>query len=75
MRKKRITRYGRPISLPLEPEVFRDLQAEADRNDWPLTEVARQSIAVGLPLVKDRLRKRRKAEGKEDGNGDGTDVA
>ena len=67
---RRETRYGRQLSVTVEPATAAALEAEADEADLNVSEVIRDSLARGLPLVKDARRKRRQRDRNADGAGE-----
>ena len=70
--KKRIyrreTRYGRQLRVTVQPATAAALEAEAAGLN--VSEVIRDSLARGLPLVKDARRKRRSAARSTDSPGE-----
>ena len=42
------------------PDVKAEIEAEAERYEYPLSEYVRECIQAGRPLVRDRLRKRQR---------------
>ena len=54
---RRETRYGRQLRVTVEPATAAALEAEADAAGLNVSEVIRDSLARGLPLVKDARRK------------------
>lgn len=59
-RYRRASRYSAPpLTVGLEPELRRDLEREAEREDVALADLARQCIRAGLARIKDTNRKRR----------------
>ena len=61
-RYRRETRYGRQLRLAVEPAMWAALEAEAEADGLSVSEVARDSLARGLPLVKDARRKQRQRD-------------
>lgn len=57
---RRVTRWPRRLSIPVTIETWESVAAEADADELPLSTVAREALAAGLPLVRERNRKRRK---------------
>ena len=55
---RRETRYGRQLRVTVEPATAAALESEADAAGLNVSEVIRDSLARGLPLVKDARRKR-----------------
>ena len=72
--KKRIyrreTRYGRQLRVTVQPATAAALEAEAEAAGLNVSEVIRDSLARGLPLVKDARRKRRSAARSTDSPGE-----
>ena len=56
---RRETRYGRQLRVTVEPATAAALEAESDAAGLSVSAVIRDSLARGLPLVKDARRKRR----------------
>ena len=67
---RRETRYGRQLRVTVEPATASALEAEADASGLNVSEVIRDSLARGLPLVKDARRKRRSAARSTDSPGE-----
>ena len=67
---RRETRYGRQLRVTVEPATAAALEAEADAAGLNVSEVIRDSLARGLPLVKDARRKRRSAARSTDSPGE-----
>ena len=67
---RRETRYGRQLRVTVEPATAAALEAEADAAGLNVSEVIRDSLARGLPLVKDARRKRRQHDRNADGAGE-----
>ena len=63
-RYRRETRYGRQLRVTVEPATASALEAEAEAADLSVSEVIRDSLARGLPLVKDARRKQRQRDRK-----------
>ena len=63
-RYRRETRYGRQLRVTVEPATAAALEAEAEAADLSVSEVIRDSLARGLPLVKDARRKQRQRDRK-----------
>ena len=61
---RRETRYGRQLRVTVEPATASALEAEADAAGLSVSEVIRDSLARGLPLVKDARRKQRQRDRK-----------
>ena len=59
---RRETRYGRQLRVTVEPATASALEAEADASGLNVSEVIRDSLARGLPLVKDARRKQRQRD-------------
>ena len=59
---RRETRYGRQLRVMVEPAQAAALEAEADAAGLSVSEVIRDSMARGLPLVKDARRKQRQRD-------------
>ena len=55
---RRASIYGRAVAVKLKPEVLADVERTADRQGLSLAELLRQCVEAGLPLVRERLRKR-----------------
>lgn len=66
-KRKRIPQYPARLGVACTQELFEDIEREAERNGWPVSEVARQALAAGLPTLKERRRKARREAGKEGG--------
>ena len=56
----RPARYPAKRNVDISPEIKAALQAEAAKDDWPLSEIVRHCLDVGLPLVRERRRKARR---------------
>ena len=67
---RRETRYGRQLRVTVEPATAAALESEADAAGLNVSEVIRDSLARGLPLVKDARRKRRSAARSTDSPGE-----
>ena len=59
---RRETRYGRQLRVTVEPPQAAALEAEADAAGLSVSAVIRDSLARGLPLVKDARRKQRQRD-------------
>ena len=55
---RRETKYGRQLRVTVEPATAAALEAESDAAGLNVSAVIRDSLARGLPLVKDARRKR-----------------
>ena len=66
---RRETRYGRQLRVTVEPATAAALEAEADAAGLSVSEVIRNSLARGLPLVKDARRKQRRRDRDRDRKG------
>ena len=60
------SRYAAALTLAIEPEMKAAIEAEADAAELAVSSVTRDSIARGLPLVRDARRKRTR-QSKQDG--------
>ena len=67
---RRETRYGRQLRVTVQPATAAALEAEAEAAGLNVSEVIRDSLARGLPLVKDARRKRRSAARSTDSPGE-----
>ena len=56
-RRKHLTA---PLHVMTRPDVKAEIEAEAERYEYPLSEYVRECIQAGRPLVRDRLRKRQR---------------
>ena len=69
---RRSARYTARLSMPITSTMREELEQEADREEVPVADVARDAIARGLPLMRDAKRKRRRnGPRKRGGNGGG----
>ena len=59
----RIRRYPVSLTVPMGADLRAAVMRAADADRLPATEIARQAMAAGLPLLADRRRKRGRRAG------------
>ena len=59
IRRRRPTRYPIRVTVGLAPGIGADIRRTAEEEATGAADLVRQSVAIGWPRLKDRLRKRR----------------
>ena len=57
--RRRVAMFPVHMTINMAADLKTAIEKEADATDLPASEVARQALARGLPLVRDARRKRR----------------
>ena len=59
VRRRRPTRYPVKVTVALAPDIGADIRRTAEQEATGMADLVRQSLTIGWPRLKDRLRKRR----------------
>lgn len=59
IRRRRPTRYPVKVTVALETDFGADIRRTAEQEATGMADLVRQSLAIGWPRLKDRIRKRR----------------
>ena len=59
IRRRRPTLYPVRVTVGLAPGIGADIRRTAEEEDTGAADLVRQSVAIGWPRLKDRIRKRR----------------